>query len=270
MDKTVQILAIDDEQVILDSIVKLCSAEDWHVEPVLSAVEGLKKLNHHSYDLIVSDIMMPDMDGFEFIEKLRSKDIRTPVIITTGFSTVENAVKSLYSGAIDFLPKPFTFDELISNMQRGLKYAEIFKLLKTSRYDSDLADTSIAYIPCPPKYKRLGYATWSYLEDDGSVKIGLTDLLLRTIENIEKIELSNIDDEIIQGNTCCQIESGEALTHNILAPISGRIIRRNEQVLQNKYLVEKDPYFEGWLYVIVPADLDYESKHLVPCSSDRL
>lgn len=270
MDKSIHILAIDDEQVILDSIVKLCGAEKWNVTPVISAEEGLKKLHHHQYDLIVCDIMMPDMDGFEFLEKLYDNNINTPVIITTGFSTVENAVKSLYIGAIDFLPKPFTFDELISSIKRGLNYGELHKRLNKSVFDSDAADTSLVYIPCPPKYKRLGYTTWSFLEDDGSVKIGLTDLLLRTIENIEDIKLFNIDDEIIQGNCCCQIETADQLTHNLLAPISGRIMKRNELVIENHLLVEKDPYFKGWLYIIVPSDLDYESKHLVPCSSDRI
>ena len=92
MDKSIHILAIDDEQVILDSIVKLCGAEKWNVTPVISAEEGLKKLHHHHYDLIVCDIMMPDMDGFEFLKNLYDNNINTPVIITTGFSTVENPV----------------------------------------------------------------------------------------------------------------------------------------------------------------------------------
>jgi len=270
MSNQKKILAIDDEQVILDSIVKLCTAEDWKVDPVSDAKAGLKKLKDKHYDLIISDIMMPDLDGFEFLEELHKKEIKTPVIITTGFSTVENAVKSLYNGAIDFLPKPFTFDELISSIKRGLKYGELLEHIDKNTYDSDSANTSIVYIPCPPKYKRLGYSSWSFKEDDGSVKIGLTDLLLRTIESIEKIELSNIDDEIIQGNGCCQVESIDQIVHTILAPMSGRIIRRNEQVLENNSLVEKDPYFKGWLYVIIPANLEYESKHLVPCSSDRL
>lgn len=270
MFNKIKILAIDDEQVILDSIVKLCATEYWFVEPVLSAVDGLKKLQGNSFDLIVCDIMLPDMDGFEFMEKLKAESISAPLIITTGFSTVENAVRALYNGAIDFLPKPFTFDELISSIKRGLKFGELSKRIKTSAFNPSSDDTSIIYIPCPPKYKRLGYATWLFLEDDGSVKIGLTDLLLRTILNIEKIYLQNIDDEIVQGNCCCQIETADQLIHNILAPISGRIIKRNEAVLENNLLVEKDPYFEGWLYIIIPANLDYESKHLVPCSSDRI
>lgn len=270
MKKTKHILAIDDEQVILDSIVKLCSAEDWKVESVLNAELGLKKLNQHAYDLVICDIMMPEMDGFEFLQQLKDKNLQTPVIITTGFSTVENAVHSLYQGAIDFLPKPFTFDELISCIKRGLKYGDLNRRMNSAVFDSDSASTSVIYIPCPPRYKRLGYGTWSFLADDGSVKIGLTDLLLRTVESVNKINLQQLDDEIIQGNCCCQLETDDQLVHNILAPLSGRIIKRNEYVLENHLLVEKDPYFEGWLYIIVPTDLDYESRHLVPCSSDRI
>jgi CheY-like chemotaxis protein len=270
MDKKVKILAIDDEQVILDSIIKLCSTENWHVTATLSAPDGLKKAENGAFDLIICDIMMPDMDGFEFLEKLYQSEIKTPVIITTGFSTVENAVKSLYMGAVDFLPKPFTFDELISNIKRGLNYGALHKMLHAAVFDHELASASVIYIPCPPKYKRLGYATWFFLEDDGSVRIGLTDLLIRTIENIESIELAAVDDEIIQGNSCCQVKSADQLVHNILAPVSGRIVKRNELVMEDHYLVEKDPYFKGWLYIIVPANLEYESKHLVPCSSDRI
>lgn len=270
MNKEPKILAIDDEQVILDSIVKLCSTEGWHVDAVIDATRGIKKLKEQAYDLIICDIMMPEMDGFEFLDYLRKNDIRTPVIITTGFSTVENAVKSLYKGAIDFLAKPFTFDELISCVGRGLRYGKLQTLLKTSSVDSDSFDDAVVFIPCPPKYKRLGYASWIFLEDDGSVKIGLSDLFFRTIENVQGIELLNEGDEIIQGNSCLQIETGDQLIHNILAPISGRIIRRNEQVANNHTLVEKDPYFKGWIYTVVPANLDYETKHLVPCSSDRL
>lgn len=270
MKKQCSILAIDDEQVVLDSIIKLCSAEGWKVDSAIDASIGLRKIENNPCQLIISDIMMPQMDGFEFLEHLRKERIKTPVIITTGFSTVENAVKSLYSGAIDFLPKPFTVDELISIVQRGLRYGEIQKSMNIPAVDSDSVDTSIPFIPCPAKYKRLGYSSWTFLEEDGSVKMGLTDLFLRTIDSIEKIELLNVDDEIIQGNTCYQIITEDEFTHNVLAPIGGRIIRRNEQIINDHTLVEKDPYFRGWIYTIVPANLEYESKHLVPCSSDRL
>ncbi len=270
MNNQFKILAIDDERVVLDSIVKLCGAEGWRVNDVIDASIGLKILEEKSYNLIICDIMMPGMDGFEFMERLRKNDIKTPVIITTGFATVENAVRSLQSGAIDFLPKPFTFDELISCVGRGLKYSEIQGLISNMPIDSDSVDDTVVYIPCPPKYKRLGFSSWTFQDEDGTIKIGLTDLLLRTIDSIEKIELNNIDDEIIQGITCYQINTEDQLTHNILAPVSGRIIKRNEMVVNDHTLVEKDPYFRGWIYTIVPDNLAHEEQHLVPCSSDMI
>jgi len=268
MKNKIEILAIDDEQVILDSIVKLCTLEDWKVDTAIDAESGLDMILNNSYHLIISDIMMPGMDGFELLDTLREREISVPVIITTGFSTVENAVKSLYTGAIDFLPKPFTVEELLSSVSRALHYSVIRKKQETALFNNDTS--SLFFIPCPAKYQRLGYGAWIFLEDDGSVKIGVTDLFLRTIQSILRLEMFMVDNEIIQGNFCLQIETKDEMIHNLLAPLSGRIIKRNENVLNNLTLIEKDPYFSGWLYVIIPANLEFESKYLVSCSSESL
>jgi len=211
---------------------------------------------------------MPDIDGFQFLDALSKMKITTPVIITTGFSTVENAVKSLYNGAIDFIPKPFTADELISSVSRGLKYLDIQTKLIESK--SSINDESIIYVPCPAKYFRLGYASWTAPDNTGSVLIGVTDLFLKTIDSITEIELSKIDDEIIQGNSCAQVKSKDDLIHNVLSPVSGRILERNNRLLNDTSIVEKDPYFNGWFYRIIPSDSEFELKQLIPCSSDRL
>jgi CheY-like chemotaxis protein len=261
-----KILVVDDEQVIVDSVVRLCSDEGIDVDTALDANEAFKKIEHNKYQLIVTDIMMPGIDGFQLIAKLKEDHIRTPVIITTGYSTVENAVKSLYEGAIDFLPKPFTIDELFSSIYRGIRYAGLMDGVQPEIGELPKID----FAPCPVTYYRLGYLTWAKLEDDGSVKIGVTDIFLKTIKTIKKIDLFQLDEEIIQGNTCAQIETEIGLMHNILAPMTGRIIDKNDKLLNNKDLIEKDPYFEGWIYTIIPSDLDYELKHLISCSSDRL
>ena len=262
-----KILAIDDEQVILDSIVKLCSLEGWFVSPTDSATKALGKIRKEDYDLIICDIMMPNMDGFQFLEHLRLRKYEKPVIITTGYSTVENAVKSLYYGATDFLPKPFSLEELTSIVTRALKYGEIQQKMKNENGNKK---ELLYYVPCPAKYNRLGYASWMFLENDGSVKIGITDLYLKTITSLKQIELFDVDAELIQGNACAYLETKSGLVHQLLSPLSGRILERNDKVIENYHLVQKDPYFNGWLYTIVPTTLEYETKHLVPCSSDRL
>jgi CheY-like chemotaxis protein/glycine cleavage system H lipoate-binding protein len=279
MKKDWDILVIDDEQVVIDAVIKICSAEGYSVDFAADAKEALKKFDQSSgsagkniYKLIICDIMMPVIDGFGFLNELSKRKISTPVIMTTGYSTVENAVKSLYNGAIDFIPKPFTADEIINSVLRGFKYLSIQNSLKNHRKE----DAEIIYVPCPAKYFRLGYSSWVSEENTGSVITGATDLFIKILESlspgaeaITDIELMQIDDEVVQGNICAHLKDKEERLHPLLSPVSGRIIEVNEELKNNKSLVEKDPYFEGWFYRIIPSDSGYELKNLINCSSDR-
>jgi CheY-like chemotaxis protein/glycine cleavage system H lipoate-binding protein len=268
MSKQFDILVVDDESVIINAVDKICSAEGLKVDSSANAEEALLKVGKNTYRLIISDIMMPEIDGFQFLEALSKMKIKTPVIITTGFSTVENAVKSLYNGAIDFIPKPFSAEELISSVSRGLKYLDIQEKLVISENSAN--DASIIYVPCPAKYFRLGYASWAAPDNTGSVLVGVTDLFLKTIDSITEIELLKTDNEIVQGNSCAQIKSKDDLLHTVISPVSGRILERNDRLVNDTSIVEKDPYFNGWFYRIIPSDSEFELKQLIPCSSDRL
>jgi len=174
MNKKAKILLIDDEQVILDAVSRIGSLERWNVDSVLNVQDGLDKLTSKNYELIVSDIMLPDKDGFQFLEELYTKQIKIPVIMITGYSTVENAVKSLYNGAIDFIPKPFTYEEITSSICRGLEYNKIQK--RVAEAEKTGKDESIIFVSCPAQYKRLGYMSWMNLESEGSARIGVTNL----------------------------------------------------------------------------------------------
>lgn len=268
MNKKAKILLIDDEQVILDAVSKIASLERWEVDTVMNVQDGLDKLSRNKYELILSDIMMPDKDGFQLLEALYSEQNNIPVIMITGYSTVENAVKSLYNGAIDFIPKPFTYEEITSSICRGLEYREIQR--RVAEAEKSGKDESIIFVTCPAKYNRLGYMSWMNLEYEGSARVGATDLFLETIEDITKISLLENDDLLIQGNSCAKFETNDSLMHTCLAPLGGRIVERNEKIISDPSLLEKDPFFEGWLYRIIPSDIEYDMKYLIPCSSDRI
>ena len=191
-----KILVVDDEQVILTSVSRIASSEGFNVDSDNNADSALKKLSQKEYSLILCDIMMPQMDGFAFLDELQKRKVFTPVIMITGYSTVENAVKSLYKGAIDFVPKPFTFEELNSSINRGIKFYKIQKGIEEAKSRND--KTSIGYVPGPPQYKRLGNLSWVNFESVGTAVIGATDLFLETIENLVNIELIEVEEEIIQ------------------------------------------------------------------------
>ncbi len=113
MKRQFDLLIIDDEQVVLDAVQRICHAEHYLVETALDAETSLEKLAKNDYKLIVCDLMLPDSNGFKILNFLSDNKLDIPVIMMTGYSTMENAVSSLNSGAIDFIPKPFTADESV-------------------------------------------------------------------------------------------------------------------------------------------------------------
>lgn len=268
MIKDEKILVVDDEQVILHAVSRIASAEGLNVDSENNASSALKKLSQKEYSLILCDIMMPQMDGFMFLDEMQKRKISTPVIMITGYSTVENAVKSLYKGAIDFVPKPFTFEELQSSIVRGLEYNKLQKRIEETKLKNN--GTISTYIPCPPKYYRLGALSWLKFESEGIAVIGATDLFTEIITEIVKIELMDVDEIIVQGDSIANFYTQDELVHHFLSPVSGRIIERNENLFNSAILLEKDPYFDGWMYKVIPENIEYTMKYLISCATDRM
>lgn len=265
--KTSDILVIEDEQVVSDAVIKICSLENYSVDTAPNIATAIEKISKNNYEIIICDIMMPDGDGFQVLDELNDKNSESAVIMMTGFSTVENAVKSLYKGAIDFIPKPFTVDELLNSVFRAHNYQQIIQQQKKLTMSNQRDE--LLYVSCPAKYLRLGYSSWMFREREGSVLIGACDLFFKTIDSVKEIEFMAAEEELMQGLSCIIIKTTDDRSHKILSPVSGRIVEVNKKLILNPSLIEKDPYFEGWLYRAIPADIAYEIKHLVPGSSDR-
>ncbi|MBI5020429.1 MAG: response regulator [Ignavibacteriales bacterium] len=268
MNTPSNILVVDDEKVIIDGVVKICSLENYTIDFASDVTTAIEKISKKYYSIIICDIMMPDGDGFQILNELQKQNIDSALIMMTGYSTVENAVNSLYKGAIDFIPKPFTVDELLSSIYRANKFQQIKK--NQVKPNKDNQKVELFYVECPTKYYRLGNSSWLFEERDGSVLIGVCDFFLATIDSVTEIEFLNPEDEIVQGICCLTIKSKDSRVHKIHSPVSGRIIDVNKNLKLISNLIEKDPYFEGWVYRVIPNDLGYEIKNLVPCSSDRM
>lgn len=264
MYKHTQILVIDDEQVVLDAVKRVCADEKYRVQTALNSREAFARMAKKEFDLIICDLLLPEIDGFRVLETLNARHIETPVIIITGYSTMENAVKALNKGAIDFVPKPFTADELSSAIRRGIKYCEIRAI------ENNRSSGIITHVPCPQRYFRLGNNVWISQDQRGDVVTGVTDFYIKTIGSIDNIELMDKQDNTIQGNYCATFRTNDGLIHPLLAAISGSIIEVNSLLQSSPSLVEKDPYFKGWLYHLIPTDLDYEMKNLISCRQAML
>ena len=248
------ILVIDDEAVVVEGVARICGAQGLSVDTADSGAAGLERLDRCSYRLVLCDVMMQTLDGFQYLAEAARRGSRTPVIMITGYATVENAVHSLLCGAIDFIAKPFTVDELLAVAQRGLNYSRLV--------EEEAAGASLPRTNCPLPYFRLGHVSWAVIEPAGTALIGVNDLFLRTIDGVRSVDLSPVGSELVQGNSFAAISSGSALVHNVMCPLSGRVLDANARVIAHPDTLASDPYASGWLYRILPSDLKYNLRWL--------
>src|SRR5512141_3115296 len=117
------ILVIEDEEKQRRVVGLHLAGADYEVKGAGTAEEGWKLAG--DVDLILTDLKLPGMDGLELLEKLKAQNSRTPVVVMSAFSTVENAVEAMKRGAVDFLPKPFSLDHLSVVAEKALEVSKL-------------------------------------------------------------------------------------------------------------------------------------------------
>ena len=116
-----RILVVEDEKKINDIIVKTLKQEKYGVDSCFDGEEALDYIFSVEYDIILLDIMLPKKNGFEVMEYMRKKGIKTPVLFLTARDQIEDRVKGLDLGADDYLVKPFAFEELLARIRVVLR-----------------------------------------------------------------------------------------------------------------------------------------------------
>jgi DNA-binding NtrC family response regulator len=117
---TGKILVVDDEDIVRTSCSRTLSPEGYDVRLAKNGAEGLKMAREERFDLVLTDLKMPDMDGIEVLRIIKEQWPETAVIIVTGYQTVDTAVKAIKLGAYDYIEKPFTPDALITAVREAL------------------------------------------------------------------------------------------------------------------------------------------------------
>lgn len=116
-----RILAVDDEEIVLDAIRKILTGAGYSIDTVESGREALTLVQKNKYDFVFTDLRMPDMEGMELVKAVKFLRPATDVVVITGFASIESAVDTMKSGAMDYLQKPFTDDELIAAVKKFLE-----------------------------------------------------------------------------------------------------------------------------------------------------
>ena len=112
-----RVLLVEDDQSTAESIELMLRSVNMVVDTTDLGEDGLEIGKLYDYDIIILDIILPDMDGFEVLRRLRASKVETPVLILSGLGETQNKVRGLGTGADDYLTKPFNKEELIARIQ---------------------------------------------------------------------------------------------------------------------------------------------------------
>ena len=146
MPDQIQILVIDDEQIMREGCSRILSKDGWGVICAENGTKGLEEIKGQSekIDIILLDLMMPGMSGMQVLDQVRAINPNLLVIVITGYATVESAVEAMKKGAYDFIPKPFTPDQLRIVVRRALEKRTLQKEAEFLRKEREKSLRDIA------------------------------------------------------------------------------------------------------------------------------
>jgi CheY-like chemotaxis protein/glycine cleavage system H lipoate-binding protein len=264
-----RILAVDDEEVILDSFRKILVIDGYSVDTVETGQEALGLIQKHHYDFVFTDLKMPEMDGVDVCKSVKYLRPDIDVIIITGYATIESAVETMKFGAMDYVQKPFTEDELLEMVKKFLirRQDRIGKELKPQVHITQLSDVGGVGIPSSVEFLIPGGVfisdghCWTSLDPDGKAYVGIDDFAKKIIGTIDFVELPNLGMEINKGKNLFSIKQGtQSIPFN--SPISGKVEKINKALLNDLERLESTPYYKNWFCRIDASHLDEELKDL--------
>ena len=258
MGEKPRILVVDDELPVCKSICSALAPDAYAVDMALSAEEALKKEEGSEYDVVITDLMMPGLSGLDLLKALKERKQDLRVIMVTGYPSIESAVQSIKFGAFDYIPKPFTPNDLRSLVARAVE----------SRRQQREQESKAAYgstenpITPPAGLYFIPENSWAATDKDGNVRVGVHHAFLRALGKITSVELPREGDIRYQGEACVRISDAAGHVHKVWTPVSGKVLVLNEAVAKDNSVMLGDPYGKGWVLVSKPSNLESDLKNL--------
>lgn len=257
-----RILAVDDESIILDSFRKMLVLGGYSIDTVQNGSEALGLIRKHDYDFVFTDLKMPGMDGIEVTKAVRHLRPDIDVIVITGYATIESAVETVKYGAMDYVEKPFTEDELLEfvsaavikrqarleqQMRHKIRLVQPGTGESKSRFELNVP----AGVFVSPQH------AWAKIEMNGSVRVGVDDLVRKLFGAIEQIRLPESGKKYQKGERLFSIVY-EDYTLDIPAPLTGKVIAANSEHAEHPEWLTVKPFELGWVCALEPANLSGE------------
>lgn len=259
-----KILCVDDEEVILGSFRKILVLDGYAVDTVETGQEALGLIQTHHYDFVFTDLKMPMMDGVEVTKSVKHMRPDIDVIIITGYASVETAVETMKYGAMDYVQKPFTEDELLEFVKKTLikRQDRIQKQLKPLVH--------ITHVPASGEFVKGEFSipggvfisknhTWVSMTQEGIAKVGIDDFAKKLIGRISAIELPNLGMQVKAGQSLFTVKQGNR-TVSFNSPVSGKVSQINTLLKDNVAALDVTAYERNWVCAFDPDNIDNEIK----------
>jgi len=254
-----RILAVDDEAVILDSFRKILVLAGFSVDTVERGDEALSLLRARDYDFLFTDLKMPEMDGIAVVKAARHLRPDMDVVVITGYGTIESAVETMQFGAVDYVQKPFTEEELVAIVNR-LSIKRQARLEAQRQPTVRVVAPAVAEVVAASEYCVPGGAfvssghAWARIDPGGQVWTGLDDFARKALVAVDRVELPAPGTSVRRGETLFTVRHGADAVH-VPSPVSGEVTQTNRGLEDQPQLMLLSPYDRGWACLVKPSDL---------------
>jgi CheY-like chemotaxis protein/glycine cleavage system H lipoate-binding protein len=257
-----RILAVDDEETILNSFRKILVLAGYSIDTVERGSEALGLIRKNDYDFIFTDLKMPEMDGVELTKAAKHLRPDIDIIVITGYASIETAVETVKHGAMAYIEKPFTEDELLEflktalikrldNLEKQMRHK--IRLIKPgtresrSKYELNVP----AGVFISPQH------AWAKIEMNGTVRIGPDDLIRKIFENVDQVGLPEAGQVIEKGQPLFSIKYAD-FSLDIPSPLSGKITSVNTEHAEHPEWLSIKPFELSWMCGLEPSNLANE------------
>ena len=257
-----RILAVDDEEIVLSSFRKVLVLAGYSIDTVERGSEALGLIRKNDYDFVFTDLKMPEMDGVEVTKAVKHLRPDIDVIVITGYASIDTAVETVSVGAMAYIEKPFTEDELLAFVKTALikRQAKLDKQMRhkirlikpgTRESDSKFELNVPAGVFISPQH------AWVKIEPNGMVRIGPDDLIRKGFERIDQVELPSAAQKIAKGETLFTLKYGDYRL-DVPSPISGKVTLVNQEHTEHPEWLAIKPFELSWMCGIEPSELGAE------------
>jgi DNA-binding NarL/FixJ family response regulator len=246
MSDKAKVLVIDDEPIVCLSCEKVLSSEGHSVQSAYTGEEAMAKLNLAAYDLVITDLKIPDQNGLVLLKTIKADHPDTDVVMITGYPSVDTAREAMKLGASDYIPKPLTPDIITELVSKSLSRRSFTIVEETVEEAQESAEM--------PAVEHHESGSWLTRTEDGQALLGFTPGAWLRSGQLVYIELPSEGEKVERGKVFARVLTGEGKIHELLSPVDGIVVEVNEQANDDLIASSREPEKSEWLMKLVAVE----------------